>query len=77
METAWSNKVFFRFNEKFIENKYIKWHTDNYASNITAKSGSKGRELQELARNIFDITFKHNLKFDISWIHWSYSRQIQ
>ena len=55
----------------------MKWHTDNYASNITAKSGSKERELQELARNIFDITFKHNLKFDISWIHWSYSRQIQ
>ena len=47
-------------------NKLIKWRTDNYASNIIAKSGSKERELQELATEIFDIMFKHNVKFDIS-----------
>ena len=65
MERTWSNKVFFRFNEKFIEKQT---HTDNYASSIAAKSGSNKRELQELAIKIYDITFTHNIKFDILWI---------
>ena len=47
-----------------LRNKHVKWHTDNYASSIIAKSGSNKRELQELAIQIFDITVKHNIRFD-------------
>ena len=48
--------------------KHVKWHTDNYASSIIAKSGSNKRELEELAIEIFNVTFKHNIRFDILWI---------
>ena len=51
----------------FLRNKHVKWHTDNYASSIIAKSASNKRELEELATEIFNITFKHNIRFDISW----------
>lgn len=51
-----------------MRNKHVKWHRDNYASNIIAKSGINKRMLQELAIEIFDITIKHNIKLDISWI---------
>ena len=54
--------------KNLLRNKHVKWHTDNYASSIIAKSGSNKRELQELAIEIFNITFKHNIRFDISWI---------
>ena len=51
-----------------LRNKHLKWHTDNYASSTIGKSASNKRELQELAIEIFNITFKHNIRFDISWI---------
>ena len=51
-----------------LRNKHVKRHTDNYASNIIAKSGINKRELEELAIEMFNITFKHNIRFDISWI---------
>ena len=51
-----------------LRNKHIKLHTDNYASSIIAKSGSNKRELEKLAIEIFNITFKHNIRFDILWI---------
>ena len=54
--------------KNLLRNKYVKWHTDNYTSSIIAKSGSNKRELQELAIQIFNITFKHNIRFDISLI---------
>ena len=54
--------------KNLLRNKHVKWHTDKYASSIIAKSGSNKRELQELAIEIFNITFKHNIRFDISWI---------
>ena len=54
--------------KNLFRDKHVKWHTDNSASSITAKSGSNKRELQELAIEIFNITFKHNIRFDISWI---------
>ena len=54
--------------KRLLRNKQVKWHTDNYASSTIAKSGSNKRELQELAIEIFNITFKHNIRFDISWI---------
>ena len=63
MGGAGSNKVFFIFSEKFIE-----WHTNNYAPSIIAKLGRKKRELQQLAIETFNITFKYNFRFDISWI---------
>ena len=65
MDRALSNKVFFRFNERFIEKQTHKLHTDNYASSIIAKSGSNKRELEKLAIEIFNITFKRNIRFDI------------
>ena len=67
MEGTWRSKIFFRFNKKFIEKQTRKVHTDNYASSIIAKSGSNKRKLQELPMEIFNITFKHNIRFDISW----------
>ena len=54
--------------KNLLRNKHVKQHTDNYASSIIAKSGSNKRELEELAIEIFNITFKHNIRFDISWI---------
>ena len=54
--------------KNLLRNKHVKWYTDNYASSIIAKSGSNKRGLQELAIEIFKITFKHNIRFDISWI---------
>ena len=54
--------------KNLLRNKHVKWHTDNYASSIIAKSGINKRELQNLAIEIFNITFKHNIRFDISWI---------
>ena len=54
--------------KNLLRNKHVKWHTDNYASSIIAKSGSNKRELQELATEIFNIAFKHNIRFYISWI---------
>ena len=42
----------------------VKWHTDDYTSSIIAKSGSKKRELLELAIEIFNNTFNHNIRFD-------------
>ena len=52
--------------KNLLRNKHVTWHTDNYASSIMAKSGSNKRELQELAIEIFNITFKYNIRFDIS-----------
>lgn len=52
--------------ENLLTNKHKKWHADNYASSIIAKSGSSKRELQELAIKIFDIMSKHNIELDIS-----------
>ena len=52
--------------KNLLRNKHVTWHTDNYASSIMAKSGSNKRELQEIAIEIFNITFKHNIRFDIS-----------
>ena len=49
--------------KNLLRNKQVKWHTDNYGSSIIAKSGSNKREL-ELAIEIFNITFKHNSRFD-------------
>ena len=54
--------------KNLLRSKHVKQHTNNYASSIIAKSGSNKRELQELAIEIFNITFKHNIRFDISWI---------
>ena len=54
--------------KNLLRSKHVKWHTDNYASSIIAKSGINKRELQNLAIEIFNITFKHNIRFDISWI---------
>ena len=54
--------------KNLLRNKHVKWHTDNYASSIIAKSGINKRELEELAIKIFNITFKQNIRFDISWI---------
>ena len=54
--------------KNLFRSKHVKWHTHNYASSVKAKSGSNKRKLQELAKEIFNITFKHNIKFDISWI---------
>ena len=54
--------------KNLLRNKHVNWHTDNYASSIAAKSGSNKRELQDLAIKIYDITFTHNIKFDILWI---------
>ena len=42
--------------------------TKKLQAGIIAKSESNKRELQELATEIFNITFKHNIRFDISWI---------
>ena len=54
--------------KNLLRNKHVKWHTDNYASSIIAKSGINKRELEELAAEIFSITFKQNMRFVISWI---------
>ena len=54
--------------KNLLRNKHVKWLIDNYACSIIAKSGSNKRELQKLATEIFNITFKHNIRFDISWI---------
>ena len=54
--------------KNLLRNKHVKWHKDNYAPSIIAKSRSNKKELQELAIEIFNITFKHNIRFDISWI---------
>ena len=54
--------------KNLLRNKHVKWHTDNYAAGIIVKSGSNKRDLQELSIKTFNITFKHNIKFDISWI---------
>ena len=54
--------------KNLLRNKYVKWQIDNYTSSIIAKSGSNNRELQELAIQIFNIMFKHNIRFDISLI---------
>ena len=54
--------------KNLLRNKHVKWHTVNYASSIIAKSESNKRELEELAIEFFNITFKHNTRFDISWI---------
>ena len=54
--------------KKLSKNKHLKWHTDIYASSIIAKSGSNRIELQQLGLEIFNITFKSNIKIDISWI---------
>ena len=54
--------------KNLFRDKHVKLHTDNCASSIIAKSGSNKRELQELAIEMFNVTFKHNIRFDISWI---------
>ena len=51
-----------------MRNIQVKWHTDNYASSIIAKLGSSKRDLQELVIEAFNITFKHNIRLDTSWI---------
>ena len=52
--------------KNLLRNKHVKWHTDSHASSIIAKSGSNKRELQEEAIEMFNITFKNNIRFDIS-----------
>ena len=54
--------------KNLLRGKHVKWHTHNYTSILIVKSGRNKRKLQELAKEIFNITFKHNIKFDISWI---------
>ena len=49
-------------------NKDIPEITKKLQAGIIAKWGSNKRELEELAIEIFDITFKHNIRFDILWI---------
>ena len=49
--------------KNLLRNKHVKLHTDNYGSSIIAKSGSNKWEL-ELAIEIFNITFKHHIRFD-------------
>ena len=68
---AWRELEAIRYSldsmKNVLRNIHVKWHTDNYTSSIIAKSGSN-RALQELAIEVFNITFKHNIRFDISWI---------
>ena len=33
--------------KNLLRNKHVKWHTDNYASNIIPKSESNKKELQD------------------------------
>ena len=51
-----------------LKNKFVKWHTDNYACSIVAKKGSNKNLLQELALKIFDTTAKNNISLDVCWI---------
>ena len=54
--------------KNLLRKKHVKWHTDSYISSTIANSESNKKELQELAISIFNTTFKHNIRFDISWI---------
>ena len=51
-----------------MRNKHVDWHTYNYGSSIIAKSEINKRELHELAEEMFDVLFKHDIIFNILWI---------
>ena len=54
--------------KNLLRKKHVKWHTDSYIYSTIANSESNKKELQELAISIFNTTFKHNIRFNISWI---------
>ena len=70
--STWRGLEAIRFSldsmKNLLRKKDVKWNIEKYASSITEKSGSDKKELQELPIEIFDITVKNNIKFDISWI---------
>ena len=70
--STWRGLEAIRFSldsmKNLLRKKDVKWSIEKYASSITEKSGSNKKELQELPIEIFDITVKNNIKFDISWI---------
>ena len=66
--STWRELQAIKYSLDSMKKKHVKWYTDNYASSIIAKSGSNKRELQDLVIEIFKITFKRNIRFDISWI---------
>lgn len=54
--------------KSLLKNKYVLWHTDNFAVSIIAKSGSIKEPLQYLALKIYDVCKENNIDFNIKWI---------
>ena len=51
-----------------LSNSCISWMTDNRAAMYVSSSGSKMQHLHDLALDIYDLTRKHNVELDVSWV---------
>lgn len=52
----------------FLQDKHIKWFTDNQNVVSIAKKGSMKSDLQDIAYDIFNICLRHNLSLELEWI---------
>ena len=51
-----------------VSYKSVHWETDNYAASLTAASGSNKEYLQTLAADIYELTIKYSIVFQVKWI---------
>ena len=51
-----------------LKDKRIKWFTDNQKVASIVKKGSMKCHLQNIAYEIFNICFRHNLSLELEWI---------
>ena len=59
-----------------MKNEVDYWYTDHFTSSLIVKKGSNNEKLQELARNIFEITSAFNVKLSVIWIPRKHKTQV-
>ncbi len=52
----------------FFQNRYILWHTDNWAATSIVTKGSNKEALQQMAESIFHLCAKHSIKLLVRWV---------
>lgn len=60
---------------KSIQGKTVKWFTDSQNCKKIIESGSMKLELQVMARNIFELCIKNNIRLEVQWIPRSENEQ--
>ena len=51
-----------------ISNKSVHWEIDNYAASLMVTSGSNKEHLHTLPEDIYKLTIKHSIVFQVNWI---------